>query len=398
MRDAGSRNNDEAIRVSSNHSDVIVVGAGPAGATAAFVLASSGLRVALLDRREFPRAKLCGGLLTWKTIKIIEEVFHRTAQDLRAGNIIHSECRTYRVVGPSGRGVVGSLDFPFHLVDRAAYDHLWLRMAIRAGAEFRPRTPVVSVDAQNSAVRSADGETHRGTFIVAADGVHSRVRQGLERSRLIPAAQRTQTAVALEALVPNEALADPPGPPAIFYGHLPWGYAWSFPGNGQRILGIAGLKTRTKHRLRSAFDTFLASLPLPAGLRVHAAGCSLPYGNFLKTPGHGRILLAGDAAGFADSFLGEGIYYAHRSGALAAAAILEAVDRGRTAAGCYADRLRRSILPEMRYARAGRNLIFSLPPFLYYPVLGAALRLAPKICEETIQGQRSFQWFRKAND
>ncbi len=288
--------------------------------------------------------------------------------------------------GASGRGVVRTLDFPFHLVDRKAYDHLWLRLAIRAGATFRPGAHVVSVDPQKNEVLTADGDTHRGRFIVAADGVHSRVRRSLERRRLIPAATRGQTAVALEAFVPNEAVAGLPDHPAIFYGHLPWGYAWSFPGNGHRVLGIAGLRTRTDRRLRSAFNAFRASLSLPRGLKVRTAGHSLPYGNYLEAPGHGSILLVGDAAGLADPFLGEGIYYAHRSGALAADAILEAAGRGRTAAGCYADRLQRTILPEMRYARAGRNLIFSLPPRLYYPVLGAALRLAPKICEETIQG------------
>lgn len=381
----------------SHQSDALVVGAGPAGATAAFALASKGMRVTLLDRRVFPRAKLCGGLLTWKTIKVIGEVFHRTAEDLKACKVIHAENRSYLVAGPSGRGVVRTLDFPFHFVDRKAYDHLWLRLAIGAGAAFRPGVHVVSVDPQKNEVLTADGDTHRGRFIVAADGVHSRVRRSLERCRLIPAATREQTAAALEAFVPNEAAAGLPGHPAIFYGHLPWGYAWSFPGNGHRILGIAGLRTRADRRLHGAFNAFLASLSLPRELKVRTAGHSLPYGNYLRAPGTGSILIAGDAAGLADPFLGEGVYYAHRSGALAAAAILEAADRGRTAAGCYADRIERTILPEMRYARAGRNLIFSLPPRLYYPVLGAALRLAPKICEETIQGRRSFQWLRRVN-
>jgi geranylgeranyl reductase family protein len=381
----------------SHRSDVLVVGAGPAGATAAFILATQGLRVTLLDRREFPRPKLCGGLLTWKTIKVIEEVFHLTADDLKAGRVIHCESRSYLVAGPSGRGVVRTLDFPFHLVEREAYDHLFLERAIRAGVAFHPGRRVVSVDPQRKEILTAGGETHRGRFILGADGVHSLVRKSLERGRRIPTVKSAETAAALEVFVPNEAVAGFPDPPAIFYGHLPWGYAWSFPGNGHRVLGIAGLRTRSGRRLRSAFAAFAASLSLPRGLTARIAGHSLPYGNYLETPGHGSTLLVGDAAGLADPFLGEGLYYAHRSAALAAAAIMEADGLGRTAAGSYAERIGRTILPELRYARAGRNLVFSLPPRLYYPVLGAALRLAPKVCEQTIQGQRSFRWFRKTD-
>ena len=55
--------------------DVLIVGAGPAGSTAAFILAGRGLRVALLDRCDFPRPKLCGGLLTWKTVQGLERIF-----------------------------------------------------------------------------------------------------------------------------------------------------------------------------------------------------------------------------------------------------------------------------------------------------------------------------------
>jgi hypothetical protein len=57
-------------------------------------------------------------------------------------------------------------------------------------------------------------------------------------------------------------------------------------------------------------------------------------------------------------------------------------------------RLRRWLLPEMRYAWAGRQIIFALPPRLYHPLLGLFLRLAPKMGDQTIQGQRSFRWFR----
>ena len=97
----------------------------------------------------------------------------------------------------------------------------------------------------------------------------------------------------------------------------------------------------------------------------------------------------------ADPFLGEGIYYAHRSGQLAAQAVIESRSKPESAAGLYRDGLRRVIHPELRYAHAGRQIIFALPTSLYYPVLTVLLRLMPKVCEETIQGQRTFRWFRR---
>jgi flavin-dependent dehydrogenase len=114
--------------------DVLVIGAGPAGATAAFILASRGLQVALLDRTDFPRPKLCGGLMTWKTVRLLESLFIISPLDLAAKGVLRHAIREYRVSGRCRRGVRRTLDHPFHLVDREAYDHLLLQRAISAQA------------------------------------------------------------------------------------------------------------------------------------------------------------------------------------------------------------------------------------------------------------------------
>jgi flavin-dependent dehydrogenase len=184
-----------------------------------------------------------------------------------------------------------------------------------------------------------------------------------------------------------------PDHPAIYFGRVRRGYAWSFPGQDLQVLGMAALKSPGR-RLQDDFRRFLRELELlePVGPRLHAHG--LPYGSYLKIPGCGNALLVGDAAGLADPFLGEGIYYAHRSAELAARAVITGFARPETALPLYRESFRRCLLPEMRYAWAGRQVIFSLPPRLYYPFLVLFLRLAPKIAEQTIQGRRSFRWFR----
>jgi geranylgeranyl reductase family protein len=375
-------------------SDVLIIGAGPAGSTAAFILASRGFKVHLLDRRVFPRPKLCGGLLTWKTIQILERVFQTSPQTLAAIGIIRHATRQYVVADRRGRRLCRKLDYPFHLVDRKAYDDFWLRHAVAAGAEFHPGSTVVTVDITRHEVRTDEGEKWAGRVIIGADGVNSRVRQAFRAAGKPIEPSRPGAAMALECFLPRRAGSFLPSP-AIYYGFVPWGYAWSFPFPDHQVLGIAALRQKAGRQIMNGFREFLASLHIPCPRALALQGHRLPYGNFLRTPGRANILLAGDAAHLADPFLGEGIYFAHRSAQLAAQAVIESRSHPESAGDRYRESFRRIIYPELRYARAGRQIIFSLPPGFYYPVLTALLRLMPKICEETIQGQRTFKWFRR---
>jgi len=374
--------------------DAVIIGAGPAGSTAAFILASTGLRVALLDRRDFPRPKLCGGLLTWKTIQLLETVFEASPRTLAANGILLHVTRNYRVSGTGRRAVCRRLDYPFHLVDRQAYDHFWLNQAVAAGAEFHPGSAAVTVDVQRCKISTREGQKWTGRFLLGADGINSRVRRALFKAGKIAEPRYPGVAAALECFAPRPPHAFPEGA-AIYYGFIPWGYAWSFPGPREQIIGIAALKSKSGCRIGAGFGNFLESLGLadPNRLRIHAQ--AFPYGNYQENPGWSQGMLVGDAAGLADPFLGEGIYYAHRSAQLAAQAIAECRSHPECAAHRYRELYRRFIYPELRYARAGRQLIFSLPPSFYFPLLTLFLRLFPKICEETIQGRRSFKWFRR---
>jgi geranylgeranyl reductase family protein len=372
--------------------DAVIVGAGPAGSTAAFILAHRGLKVALLDRSSFPRPKLCGGLLTWKTVRSLDRIFQIPLPTLQSAGLIRLETRRYAVADRRGHTLTRLLDDPFHLVDRTAYDAFWLQQAVSAGAEFHPAAAVVTLDPDRGEARANNGRRWRARVVIGADGVDSRIRRALVSAGRLTPPRRRGRAVALECFVPQRSGAFP-GHPTIYFGQIRRGYAWSFPGPGRQVLGVAALKSPGR-RLQDDFRRFLRELELPdpERLRLHAHG--LPYGNYLKTPGCGSTLLVGDAAGLADPFLGEGIYYAHRSAELAARAVIAGFERQAAALPHYHESFRRCLLPEMRYAWAGRQIVFALPPRLYYPFLVLFLRLAPKIAEQTIQGRRSFRWFR----
>ena len=374
-----------------------MIGAGPAGSTAAYLLASKGFRVLILDKNSFPRPKLCGGLLTWKTVNLLESIFQTTIESLKSNRIITYSSITYQVVSSAGTSFKSQLDYPFHFVQRIVYDSFWLNLACQAGAVFRSGEKAISLDYLNGGgkISTDRGSEFFGRFIFGADGAVSKVRGLLASKKFIDPERKSNLATALEIFVPNRHSTELPNYPHLYFGHIPWGYGWSFPGEQCRAIGICGLNAKAGKLLRSGYDALLDSvrinrehIPLPMS---HA----LPYGNYLTTPGYGNVLLLGDACGLADPLLGEGIYYAHKSAQLAAEAVIRSYHEPSSALTEYARLLNRVIISELKYALIGRQIIFSLPGVWPYRMLTSLLKSMPKKCEETIQGQRSFRWFRR---
>ena len=376
--------------------DAIVIGAGPAGSTAAYLLASKGFRVLILDKSTFPRDKLCGGLLTWKTVELLENLFQTSIDFLKSKQIITYSSTSYRVVGSTGTSFKSQLGFPFHFVQRTAYDSFWLKMACRAGAEFRPGEKFISLEYLDlvGKISTDKGGEYFARFIFGADGAVSKVRRLLASNNFIHTEWKSNLATALEVIVPRRQTPELPDYPHIYFGHIPWGYAWCFPGEHFRAIGICGLNTKSGRLLRNGYETFLDSIRVSRKHTPAPASHALPYGNYLTTPGYGNVLLLGDACGLADPLLGEGIYYAHKSAQLAAEAVIQSFHEPPAALRGYARQLDRVIISELKYARIGRQIIFSLPGAWPYRILVSLLKIMPQKCEETIQGQRSFKWFR----
>jgi flavin-dependent dehydrogenase len=192
--------------------------------------------------------------------------------------------------------------------------------------------------------------------VVGADGVHSLVRRTLFPGR----AFHPGLALAFQAEVPEERLrSDYRSPsPRIFLGEARWGYGWIFPRGDRRLVGMSGL-IRKNPAFSARFRVFLKRV-LADGRGAEADAAAAPAGNYLEKPGSGRVLLAGDAAGFADPLTGEGLYFAHRSAREAARIILEAPigERG----GGLASRYRLGLEPVYLDLKAGlrlRNLAYS---------------------------------------
>ena len=389
--------------------DVVVAGAGPAGAAAAAVLAGQGASVALLDRVAHPRPKLCGGLLTAKTVEALARIFGLTERDLaERGGLFHSTPE-YLFLHQGRELLRGAAADAFRFVDRPLFDALLVSVAVARGAEYLPGRAVESCDQLAGLVRVRGGEEYAGRFVIGADGANSVTRRALCIDR---AAQRAiwqrNLAAAIEVELP---VGQGPGlfPRAVRVPELHVGapkvpgagYGWVFPGPRGPKVGICGLRRyerdgRDGRDFGAIFVDFLRLLgvPEPEGVALH--GHPLPYGNALANPASGRLLLAGDAGGFVEPLFGEGIFYALATGAHAASAALRGLEHGKAAAAREYERLlKRTVRPELVWSNRLRWLLFAaMTRFGAGPVRGFVVS-GPAGLAAMVHGRRSFRLLRK---
>lgn len=330
--------------------DVIVVGLGPAGATAARALAAAGLRVLGLDQAQFPRYKACGGGLSHRLERLLDPEFHAVVERTVYGTT---------VVFPGGRAVRARIDRPvIYTVMRARFDHLLVDQARRAGAAVREgeRVRDVRVGADALEVATAAGR-YQARFLVGADGAHGVV------GRALAMGSPGRRAALIEGELARRATADPP--PAdealLEFGQLAGGYGWIFPKAGAHLsVGVGGLGA-TGQRPKAHYHAFLQRYPVidPAGGRQY--GHALPLWNGRRGLTRGRALLVGDAGALVDPFTGEGIYFAVRSGQLAADVIRAAAGAGRGDLAAYDRRLAAELYPELAVARRVAFWVYRFP-------------------------------------
>jgi menaquinone-9 beta-reductase len=323
--------------------DVLVVGAGPSGASAAAWLADAGHRVLVVDRKAFPREKTCGDALTPRAVRQLEDL--GLADELAP----HLRFEGLRSIA---HGVTLELPWPDHpdyprygyVVRRCDLDALVADRAVKAGATLRTGTealePVVDGGLVRGAVLRAPGtapEAVRARYVVVADGANSRFGRalGTTRDRTYPlgvaARGYFESPYHDEPWIESHLdLRDRAG------NHLP-GYGWVFPvGDGTVNVGVGLLSTfagwkdvNTTH----LFEAFCETAPARWGLCPDTA-CGPPTGGKLPTglsvfPKVGPTwCTVGDAAGSVNPFNGEGISVAYETGRLAADAIDEALRDG----------------------------------------------------------------------
>ncbi|HEX6499382.1 MAG TPA: geranylgeranyl reductase family protein [Micromonosporaceae bacterium] len=329
--------------------DVVIVGAGPGGSTAAYHLARHGVDVALLEKTEFPREKVCGDGLTPRAVKQLVKMGIDTSE--KAGWLRNKGLRVI------GGGVRLELDWPdlasfpnYGLVrTRLDFDDLLAKTAVAAGARLYTSTNVVGAvfDGDNRVVgvRAQVGPDkepveYRARLVIAADGVSGRFPLALgiakREDRPLGVAVRRYYRSPVrhddDYLESWLELRSPEGGDAL----LP-GYGWIFGlGDGRVNVGLGVLNSSSafgKTNYRTMLTDWLSTTPPEWGMNDEAnadgpvLGAALPMG-FNRVPHYSRgVLLVGDSGGMVNPFNGEGIAYAMESAELAADVIVQALAR-----------------------------------------------------------------------
>jgi len=343
-----------------NTFDLIVVGLGPAGASAAQAIAKGGASVLALDRKEAAGTPV-------QCAELIPQLIASEAGDVRR-SLRQRVAEMLTFVEDEGGDRVPN--FPGQMIDRADFDAKLVEDAIAAGATCRFKTMVRAIDDAGLMITSSKDRL-KSRVIIAADGPRSLVGRaaGLSNTEFAETRQITVK------LCGSYAATD-----IFLSAEIAGGYGWLFPKDDIANLGVgvaAGCKDRLKPLLSALHDKLIEqkrvgrSVLKVTGGAIPVGGIQGPVGQLGSTP----VLLAGDAAGLTNPITGAGINAAVISGALAGEAVLRFLDGDKFALNDYRDGIEDLFKPAIDRALARRNRLQT-----FY---AAGLRPCPTTLRET---------------
>ena len=322
--------------------DLVIVGAGPAGAWTACRLARAGARVTIVDPSH-PREKPCGGGVTGRALSVVAGAID--------GTLPRVVIRSARVRDPSARSAIVSLadhnrpgDVSLVVASRREFDAALLAAAVRAGAKHvAARVAELGRRGSRHVLTLSTGDRIEAGWLIGADGANSLVRR-----RLLAPFRRNQLSIATgfyaEGVTSDEIVLEIVGDPP--------GYLWSFPRPDHIAIGIGAQADAgaTANALRSRAKRWIEDARLAPGARLVPYSWPIPTldaGDFESlVVGGPDWLLVGDAAGLVDPITREGIFFALQSAEHAADALVG----GANASAAYARRLGEEIIPELAKA------------------------------------------------
>ncbi len=365
--------------------DVIVIGLGPAGSSAARALARRGLRVLALEKQKMPRPKTCGGCLSAKIRSLLDE---------DAIEVVEAEITRVILTFRGQSEIVVESDSPIaYMVMRDRFDHYLAQKAAAAGAEIHDGEPVKSIRRENDHFDViTEKSRYRCRFVVGADGVNGVSRRALG----YPPPRHLAVALEGEAQIVPEKFNQMQGTVRLDIGDIPHGYGWIFPKKDHWSLGVGTVKKPQGHP-KELYRIFIHHQHVEDAIeQEERRGFRIPL--YSEDPGpiaDEGSLLVGDAAALVDPFLGEGVYYAIRSGNIAGEVIHRAWVSGDRNLSEYQKRIAAEMYPE--FDAAARMARFAYR----YPRLNFALfNLRPNYVHffvQILQGKLTYrEYWRKA--
>jgi hypothetical protein len=360
----------------SPSADAIVVGAGPAGAAAAFKIAAAGRRVILLEQQGQPGlANPCGGGMAasvqrWFPFDLAPAV----------DQVIRRVRFTWALEDPVSAELPG--DAPFWIVRRRVLDAFLSRQAQEAGAELRCSSTAEAIghEAGLWQVRLPGGETLCAPGLVLADGSGSRHAATLG---LGPQRPRFASTVSVE-------IDGPVGEPetARFdFGLVHHGFCWAFPRQGGTSIGLGTFIGQQPADAETVLNALLPSLGLPADAGLRREGRLRVWDGHhpLHRPG---VVVAGDAASLCDPFLAEGLRPSLMSGTRAGEAMAGWLGGDREALASYTSSMRQDWGDSMAWGKRIAQVFYRVPKVGYQ--LGIKRPTAPQRIAQILSGEMGY--------
>lgn len=324
--------------------DAVIIGGGPAGISAGTVLQRKGYKTCIIDTRIFPREKLCAGVLTAKSIKLIHHIY----KDLNFSGMDMRDIHKIELLYNSK--VIGkyTVDNAYRVINRTEFDNELLKYYKSVGGMVIEGQKDYEIVYDKSVVVLSDGEEIPYRVLIGADGINSKVRSYVGRSW-------KASVLCFEKFIPN--LSDEDTIKIDFAGIL-GGYSWRIPGKDRIGVGLGEFYIRGMKKKPARYKRYFER----QGIRDinSIKGAFVSFGNFVRKPVKNNVLLVGDAAGLVDAMTGEGIYFAIESGRQASLAIIDYL-KGNVPLITYISRI------EKIHKKMREQSVYN--KFLYVPIL-----------------------------
>jgi len=324
--------------------DVIVIGAGPAGATAAAILADRDINALLIEKEKLPRPKICGGAVSKRALSLLETANLRLPELKTFKKCQSMQLGTFDFDSVEHLATIKFENEAAYLTDRAEFDYAIVQNAITKGAELKQNLMVTNIKKENSQfiINGADFRAE-SKYLLCADGVNGTSATLLGfRDKW----KNCEVGLCIESTITD--YEPPPSPLNFYFGGVKWGYAWFFDKGNHASIG-AGTVLKEASNLRRLFNAFVkhsGCTTSTENLKFKLNAWRIPAtGGISGKIAKGNALLLGDAAGLVDPFLGEGISYAIQSGKIAA----DCVNNNNI--GDYRKKIEEEITSDLKYAR-----------------------------------------------